>query len=86
MTYNRQNHLMSKSVQISNLGSTGSSACDSNSNTIDFTGSPVMCETGSVSYISGVVWEDRGTLDNNTFSYEHFELWIKVVNQTLEKF
>ena len=68
MTYNRQNHLMSKSVEISNLGSTGSSACNSNSNMIDFTGSPVMCQTASVSYISGVVWEDRGTLDNNTLS------------------
>ena len=68
MTYNRQNRLISKSVEISNMGSTGSSACDSNSNMIDFTGSPVMCETGFVSYISGVVWEDRGTLDNNTYA------------------
>ena len=72
MTYNRQNRLISKSVEISNLGSTGSSVCDSNSNMIDFTGSPVMCETGSVSYISGVVWEDRGTLDNNKL--EKFQL------------
>ena len=60
MTHNRQNRLISKSVEISNFGSTGSSLCDNNSNMIDYTGSPVMCQTDSVSYISGVVWEDRG--------------------------
>ena len=60
MTHNRQNRLISKSVEISNFGSSGSSLCDNNSNMIDYTGSPVMCQTDSVSYISGVVWEDRG--------------------------
>ena len=60
MTHNRQNRLISKSVEISNFGSTGNSLCDNNSNMIDYTGSPVMCQTDSVSYVSGVVWEDRG--------------------------
>ena len=60
MTYNRQNRLISKSVEISIFGSTGSSVCNIDSNMIDFTGSPVMCQTDSVSYISSIVWEDKG--------------------------
>ena len=62
MTHNRQNRLISKSVELSNYGTTGFSVCDINSNMIDYTGSPVMCQKDSTSYISGVVWEDRGIL------------------------
>ena len=62
MTHDRQNRLISKSVELSNYGTTGSSVCDTNSNMIDFTGSPVMCQKDSISYISGVIWEDRGIL------------------------
>ena len=60
MTHDRQNRLVSKSVELSNYGTIGFSVCDVNSNMIDYTGSPVMCQRNSISYISGVIWEDRG--------------------------
>ena len=60
MTHHRQNRLISKSVDITNHGTIGYADCDVNSGQIDFTGSPVMCYTDSVSYIFGVVWDDKG--------------------------
>ena len=60
MTHDRQNRLVSKSVELSNYGTTGFSICDIESNMIDYTGSPVMCQMDSIAYISGVIWEDRG--------------------------
>ena len=62
MTHNRQNRLISKSVAISSSGTTGSAVCDISSDLIDFTGSPVMCQTGSVAYVSAVVWEDKSKI------------------------
>ena len=60
MTHDRQNRLVSKSVELSNYGTTGFSVCDIESNMIDYTGSPVMCQMDSIAYITGVIWEDRG--------------------------
>ena len=71
MTHHRQNRLISKYVEIANHGTIGSGVCDFYSNQIDFTGSPVMCQTDSVSYISGVIWEDKG----NTHHFIPISFW-----------
>ena len=62
MTHNRQNRLISKPVEITNHGTIGDAVCDLHSSQIDFTGSPVMCHKDSVSFVSGVVWEDKGNI------------------------
>ena len=71
MTHHRQNRLISKYVEIENPGTIGYAECDPYSNQIDFTGSPVMCQTDSVSYISGVIWEDQG----NTHHFIPISFW-----------
>ena len=73
MTHNRQNRLISKSVAISSSGTTGSAVCDISSDLIDFTGSPVMCQTDSISYISAVVWEDKGKIAFESKSIDYSE-------------
>ena len=75
MTHHRQNRLISKSVEITNHGTIGYAVCNMNSNQIDFTGSPVMCQMDSVSYISGVVWEDKGNMQHHQLNWPLESFW-----------
>ena len=80
MTHDRQNRLISKSVEISAQGNTGISYCDINTPAvnIDYTGSPVMCQMDSAAYIFGVVWEDSGNAEIFRWSQSGPNLGLRI--------